>query len=96
MLSLILYSGGERHHRAQEEPGVGLLGSADRPTNSRTTGCQEPLTIKTPEQQVSNKLGDKGISASLGRAVRALHVCSQAAVVAVVQSLSHVQLFATP
>ena len=92
VLSLILYSGGERHHRAQEEPGVGLLGSADRPTGSRTTGCREPLIIKTPERQVSNKLGDKGISASLGRAVRAFHVCSQATIVTAVQSLSHVQL----
>ena len=55
-----------------------------------------PWQSKHPEQQVSSKLSGKGISASLGRAVRTFHVSSQATVATVVQSLIHVQLFATP
>ena len=54
-----------------------------------------PWQSKHSEQQVSSKLSGKGISASLGRAVRTCHVSSQATVVTVVQLLSHVQLFAT-
>ena len=89
-------SGGERHHSTQEEPTVWLLGSADSPIDNWTTGYHEPLAIKTPWAASQQQAECKGISASLGRAVRTFHVSSQATVATVVQSLIHVQLFATP